>query len=378
MAGKLISTKELTGLRVVGSKPSKKDPEATRKIGKVRACVFHPQEKRFVGVIVKRPDAAMMFHRKDLFVAYNGYELLDGRLVVSDDKDATDAAACRAMGISWDDCVLWVGLPVITQDGTEFGIVGDIVFDRHTGAVERLEVNAGATANALLGVREIPASMIKGFRRGIGAALTTYDEEGEEPLRGAILVDNAAKGLEVEGGLAEKAGEATAVVGNKAHEVVDDVVKPAAQAAGKAVNKGAYVTGRQISRAKGMFSNFKTEYDKASGKSGKSGAAKSSSSTLPASAAAAKASSAKASLSSGVKAAASKAAGAVAAARAIGEEDEREVEYEVEYEVVYVDEDGNEIVYVDEDGNEIIYVDEDGNVVDIEDDDDFVIVAGRS
>lgn len=374
MAGKLISTKELTGLRVVGSKPSKKDPEATRKIGKVRACVFHPKEKRFVGVIVKRPDAAMMFHRKDLFVAYNGYDLVDGRMVVHDESEATDAAACRAMGINWDECVLWVDLPVIAQDGADLGRVGDIVFDRRTGAIEYLVVNAGATANALLGVREIPSSMIRGFRQGIGAKLTAYDETGENVILGAILVDNAAKAISSEGGLAEKAGEATAVVGNKAHQVADDVVKPAAQAAGKAVNKGAYATGRQISRAKGMFSNFKSEYDKASGKAS-SGSSKTGVSAAE--------SAAKLSASVG-KAAAKTAAGAAASLKAAGSKLAEEKaapaeEYEIEYEVVYVDEDGNEIVYVDEDGNEIIYVDEDGNVVDIdEDDDDFVIVAGRS
>lgn len=368
MAGKLVSTKELVGLRVVGSKKSKKDPEATRKIGKVRACVFHPQEKRFVGVIVKRPDAAMMFHRKDLFVAYNGYDLVDGRMLVHDDSEATDAAACRAMGVNWDDCVLWVGLPVITQDGTQFGMVGDIVFDRTTGAIEHLEVNAGATANALLGVREIPSSMIKGFRRGVGAALTTYDEEGEEPILGAIMVDNAAKQIQVEGGIAEKAGEATAIAGNKVHEAVDDVVKPAAHAAGKAVNKGAYVTGRQLTRAKGMFSNFKSEYDKASGKSASAGKG----------------------ASSGKSASATKAA-AVAAVGAAGEkakeaahkartkiDDTFADKYDEDVEIVYVDEDGNEIVYIDEDGNEVVYVDEDGNVIDVEDDDDFVIVAGRA
>ena len=37
----------------------------------------------------------------------------------------------------------------------------------------------------------------------------------------------------------------------------------APRAAGKAVNKGAYATGRQIKRASGMFSAFKEEYDKA-------------------------------------------------------------------------------------------------------------------
>lgn len=319
MAAKLTSAKELTGLRVVGSKKSRKDPEATHKIGKVRACVFHPSEKRFVGVMVKRPDAALMFHRKDLFVAYNGYDMVDGRLLVHDEPEATDKAACKAMGVEWDDCVLWVGLSVVAQDGTDLGAVGDVVFDCETGSVEMLEVSAGATANALLGKREIPADLIRGFRKGIGSALaSSFDEETEERICGAILVSNEAKLLATEGGLAEKAGEATAVAGSKAHEAVDNVVKPAAHAAGEAVNKGAYATGRQLKRAKGMFADFKDEYDKASGR---------------------------------------KPAAAAADAELAGDAASLPAERDVE--VVYVDEDGNEIVYVDEDGNEIVYVDED-------------------
>ena len=74
--------------------------------------------------------------------------------------------------------------------------------------------------------------------------------------------------LAVEGGLAAKAGEATAVVADRARETVEAVkpaVSTATKAAGKAVNKGAYATGRQIKRASGMFSAFKEEYDKARG-----------------------------------------------------------------------------------------------------------------
>lgn len=392
MAGKLLSTKELVGLRVVSSKPSKKDPEATRKVGKVRACVFHPREKRFVGVIVKRPDAAMMFHRKDLFVAYNGYDMVDGRMQVRPEPEATDKAACQAMGINWDDCVLWVDMPVFTQDGTDLGYVGNIVFERASGAIRTLEVNAGATANTLLGKREIPADLIRGFRQGIGKQLSTFDENGEERMVGAILVDDAAKRISTEGGLAEKAGEATAIAGNKVHEVADNVVKPAADVAGKAVNKGAYVTGRQIVRARGMFSNFKSEYDKASGKA-------------PA---------------TKKVAAGAAVAGSAVAAKAALEEEEYEIVYvdengnvieddfeletadvfaeddvEVVYveeeleeelddgvEVVYVDEDEDdeeyEVVYIDEDGNEVVYVDEDGNVVEVDEDGDFVIVTGEA
>ena len=242
-------------------------------------------------------------------------------------------------------------MSVVTQDGTDLGCVGDIVFDRETGDIRTLEVTAGATANTLLGKREIPVDLIKGFRWGIGRELGTFDEETEERQHGAILVDDAAKAIATEGGLAEKAGEATAVASNKAHEAVDNVVKPAAHAAGEAVNKGAYATGRQLVRAKGMFSNFKEEYDKASGKT----PAKPGKST------------------------------AMAAASAVEDDEDIEVIYVDEYgnvveddaeaEIVYVDEDGNEIA--DEDEFETVYIDEDGNPVDIDDDeDDVVIVAG--
>ena len=56
------------------------------------------------------------------------------------------------------------------------------------------------------------------------------------------------------------------MVADRARETVEAVkpaVSGATKAAGKAVNAGAYATGRQIKRASGMFSAFKEEYDKA-------------------------------------------------------------------------------------------------------------------
>ncbi len=265
MANKLITTDELTGVRVIGGK------KGTKRIGKVRRFVFHPKEKRVVGFVVKRPDLLWMFRRKDLFVAVSGYEIEDGRIVVSNDPAATNRAACKALGVDWDACVLWVGLPVMTEDGDALGVVGSVTFDRKTGVVDSITTDSGATANALLGKREIPASLVKGFRRGMGAALAQTGAEGEESeevVLGAILVAEAARDIAVEGGLAEKAGEATAVVVDKAHTAVDKA-KPVASAAakktGEVVNKGAYATGKQIAATKGMFSGFKEEYDKARG-----------------------------------------------------------------------------------------------------------------
>lgn len=398
MPAKLISTTELTGLRVVSNRVKVKkgeEVESTRKIGKVRDCVFHPYEKRFVGIVVKRPDAALMFHRKDLFVAYDAYDLIDGRVVLREDG-LTDGAACKAMGIDWDDCVLWVGMPVMTKRGDTLGYVGDIVVERETGAMVTLEVTAGATANAILGKRSIPVDLIRGFRQGIGMALTTFDEEGEERILGAILVDDAAAAIPTEGGVAEKAGEATAKVSYKAHEAVESVkpaVSEAAAVTGKAVNKGAYVTGRQLVRARGMFSGFKEEYQKASGKA----SAKKPAKKAVSAGAGASASAASRALEEDVEIVYVDEAGNVIKdyveevviyqdedgnfydelGRLVDEEGNLlERADELDEEVLYQDEDGN---YYDEDGNLLEFVDEDGNPVSLDDeDDDVVIIAGAS
>lgn len=265
MASQLITTNELSGVRVVGGK------NGTRRIGKVRRFVFHPKERRVVGFVVKRPDLLWMFRRKDMFVAIDGYDVVDGRIVVRNEPGATDKGACKALGVDWDACVLWVGLPVMTEDGESLGTVGTVTFNRRTGAIDSITTDSGATANALLGKRDIPAELIKGFRRGMGVALSNTGEEGKETdevVLGAILVDESAREIASEGGLAEKADEATAVVADKAHTAIDKakpVVSEAAKKTGEVVNKGAYATGKQIAATKGMFAGFKEEYNKERG-----------------------------------------------------------------------------------------------------------------
>lgn len=278
MASKLITTKELTGTRVIGGK------KGTKRIGKVRRFVFHPKEKRVIGFVVKRPDLLWMFHRSDLFVPIDGYDLVDGRVVIRPDAATSGKAYCKEAGLNWDDCVLWVGLPVMSEDGESYGYVGNVTFNRITGTVDCFETDNGATSNALLGKRTIPADMVRGFKRGVGAALAQMGTEGyetdDEVQLGAMLVSKQVADLDSEGGMAEKAGQATAVAVDKVHTTVDKakpVVSKAAEKTGEAVNKGAYATGKQISKSKHMFQDFKSEYDKAVAPSG--GAKKSSSST---------------------------------------------------------------------------------------------------
>ena len=164
---KIVSTKEYTGVRVVEAR-KKND----KRIGKVGGFVFHPTEKRVVGFIVKRPDLLLMFHRKDSFVALDGFRIEDGRVMINDDKAATGNAAVKRLGLDWDNCVLWLGMPVMTKSQQMLGYVGSILFDIHTGEVESLEVETGAINDAIVGRMTIPADMVKGFKRGVRPSIT--------------------------------------------------------------------------------------------------------------------------------------------------------------------------------------------------------------
>lgn len=246
--GDSITTKDLFNLRVVGGAKRKR-------IGKVRRFVFHPSERCCVGLLVKRPDAALMFHRNDLFVPLGAFSLEDGMVVLRDDA-AFDREAAKALGIDWDACVIWVGMPVTSESGEELGFVDVVTFDRATGAVESFTTETGAANKAILGSRVVPGKMVRGFKRNGG--------DPENP--GVILVFDEVLDLPMEGGAAATAGAATAVVADKAKagaEAAKPIARKAVKATGEAVDKGSYAIGKQIGRASGMFAAFKEEYDKA-------------------------------------------------------------------------------------------------------------------
>ena len=261
---KLVSTSDYVGVRVVEA--GKKND---KRVGKVYRFVFHPTEKRVVGFLVKRPDLLLMFHRKDSFVALDGFHIEDGRVMINDDKEATGNAAVKRLGLDWDNCVLWIGMPVVTKSGAQLGYVGNVVFDIKTGVVDSFDVDTGAMNDAIVGKITIPAAMVRGFKRGVGTALAEVDEHGqgdETAELGAILVDDAAADIQAVGGAAEAAGEAVAVASDKAHKAVETAkpkVQEASRAAGEAVEKGVHATGKQLGKSKKMFADFKDEFDKA-------------------------------------------------------------------------------------------------------------------
>ena len=115
---------------------------------------------------------------------------------------------------------------------------GDAIFDETTGAVQDFLIGDGGMAESLVGFVQVPASMLVGYEKG------------------CMIVTPEAANQGLTGGLAGKAGEATARAKAEGAK--------AAEKAGKAVDKGSRALGKQLGRTKGMFGAFVEEFKKAS------------------------------------------------------------------------------------------------------------------
>lgn len=240
-------------------------PKKTRRVGKVHAAIFHPQERKVIGFTIKRPDIALMFHRSEKVMPVDGFDMNeDGHLLVDERNLVSGKALAKRFQVKWDECLIWQGMPLMTEDGQAVGYVGDVVFSTADGTVQSLSIDKGGTHNVLIGKASIDASEVKGFQLGVGGKLNTVDEG--DFLQGAMIVSNEVLAIEPEGGLAEKAGAASAkaadAIGKKV-EKAKPAVSEATHKAGEAVNKGAFKLGEKLGETRGMFSNFKEEYQKA-------------------------------------------------------------------------------------------------------------------
>lgn len=266
-----------------------------RKLGRIRAVVFYPNAPKIVGYIVKRPDLLWMFKRKDVFVAADCVSPVEGGrgLQVRLGSDAYDSAACKRLGVDYDECVIWDGMPVRTQDGRELGTIANVYFDEETLLVERIDLSTGGVARALLGETDIMREQILGFK---GDAILVSASVGELEASGGAAAaageawaktkhaasekleegkqaasEGAQKAGEAVDAGAEKAGHAVGTARRKMNDAVDahELKKQREQETGEltGVDKAASSLGKQLGRASNMFRDFKSEYDKASRKS---------------------------------------------------------------------------------------------------------------
>lgn len=207
-----------------------------RRIGRVDDVLFAPGTKRVVGFVVARPRLFFLIDLKDRYLALDRVSFgQEGDLIVSDPKGAWDGAAANRLGISWDESVIWVGMPARTEGRLKLGAIRDGVFDTKTGELSAVGLTGGLTADAAVGVRDLPASLVVGF-------------DGE-----AVVFTNEAAAVETSGGAAAAAGKG-AVVAKKA--AVDAAVKAALYGKAAAKVAGQSAAGK---KAMGWFKSIKDE-----------------------------------------------------------------------------------------------------------------------
>ncbi|MGV8084241.1 MAG: PRC-barrel domain-containing protein [Coriobacteriia bacterium] len=183
-----------------------------KRVGTVAEVLFHPTESRVVGFLVDRPDFLFVVRRKDRIVALDRTRILDDKIVVNG-EDAWEKSAEKRLGIDWDKSVVWMGMPVRTESGRLLGYVRDGVFDEKDGHLNGIGLTQGTGADIALGVREMPASYVKGWN-------------GE-----TIVVLDSALAIETSGGAAAAAGRGVVVAGVAAAKTAQATKKAATTAA---------------------------------------------------------------------------------------------------------------------------------------------------
>lgn len=267
----------LTSIKKFKGTPVYKAKKTPRKLGKIQDVLFYPNKKRVAGFLTRRGDFLLMFKRRGHFVSVNGYYVYDGFAYARDEKGTLDKAAYKALGLDPSECVRWLDLPVITDEGELIGYITDVAFIHQSGSIESIEVSAGTAGKYTQTARTIPSSLINGFFKDTHAALELSKEDlvikGTVPKM-AVIVSEEALDIDTVNAITSGVNKQVTQLGKKVGiDLKDKLKKPdekkeakasseLSEEAGSLIANGAAATGKQLKKAQGMFSAFKEEYNK--------------------------------------------------------------------------------------------------------------------
>ena len=193
-------------------------------LGSVVRVLYHPQEPRAIGLMVRGPSIHGMVERRDTFLPLSGVRF-EANAVVSDlAKLPTGREAADRLGFDPDTTVIWSGMPVLGPSEQPVGIIAEVEFDPASGEIARLQVAGGAVADTAYGRFLVPWALVEGYRAG------------------AVRITAEAGELEATGGMAKVAAQ-TAVAASEA-------AKSAAAAGEAAILDASLATGRAIKSIK--------------------------------------------------------------------------------------------------------------------------------
>ncbi len=212
---------ELLGRPVLGSNGKRR--------GKIIDVLFHPEEARAVGYVVKPRNILYLLERRPRYVAISAVDFDDeGNAVLSSVRIPSGRAGQKATETLWEESSYWRGIAVRSEDGDRVGAVQDVVISLKTGAVRGLRVSTGVVGDVAVGRLEVPAEYIVGPRGDAVVLRAGYDE------------------LEATGGLAAASAKGAAVMkvrGERAAKQACDSGVSAAVKVGRSFKSG---TGRKM------------------------------------------------------------------------------------------------------------------------------------
>lgn len=186
-------------------------------LGWVQHVLFHPSEKRVIGIEMRPKPLGYMIERAPRYYAWDALELGDETVTIATEKASSGAAAAKRLGIDWEQTVIWAFQDVKTKKGREMGQVANVVFSAD-GAIRSIKVSGGMTANVAVGIHTVPAEEILGF-------------DGD-----VVRVTDAANEAATSGGVAAQAGKGAAIASHHAKKAAGGALK-AGVAAARAASK---------------------------------------------------------------------------------------------------------------------------------------------
>lgn len=186
-----------------------------RQLGRISAVLFHPSEPRVVGLQVDKGAVLGVIDQRPRYVRLTEVTAgPDETLAIEADALPKDNAGERALGFSWEETVIWHGMPVISATGDQVGTVRDADFDAATGDLALLQVSTGAVGDLAVGRLEVPRALVRGFT-------------GE-----SVVVEAGYVELMATGGAAKVAATGVTVLKERSGQVADGVMQVGVAAAG--------------------------------------------------------------------------------------------------------------------------------------------------
>lgn len=223
-----FSTSEFIGKKVFLTKEEVDNEIHVESFGRLHYFIF--QNFHCVGFFIKLPDVAMMFSRRDVFCHISSFSFADKKILLDKDFKSKSRIALEEDDIDLKTSVVIDGQKVVTASGEEIGFIENVQIDDF-GKIQTIDVGSGATSNVLLGTRQLPMNLLKGYKN-LNQAKIMRRAGSTNESDAAVIVDDEASNIALVGGFAEVAAKKSVAItqtakecGQKAKEASSPILK---------------------------------------------------------------------------------------------------------------------------------------------------------